>query len=100
MCVLDCIFTACGLLIGHTVVKVTGIDVVNKRVAVEAGKMTVVVLAGRVETDKIVLVCALFVMVTVNDDAGTVLVIVDGGTCERDVLTDTTVLTIVVVPCT
>lgn len=80
-------------------VKVTGIDVVIKSVAVEAGKTTVVMLPGCVETDSTVLVCpkAVVVMVTVNEEAGKVLVIVDSGTSERDVLTDSIELTKVVV---
>lgn len=66
----------------------------NKSVAVEAGRTSVVVLAGCVETDRIVLVCprAVVVIVTVKEEAGKVLVVVDGGTCESDVMIDTTVV--------
>lgn len=82
--------------IRHTVVTITGIDVVSKMVAVEAGKITVVVLASRVEMDKTVVVCpsAVVVAVTVKDDAGMMLVIVDTGTSDSDVLVETRVVVV------
>lgn len=69
--------------------KVTGTEVVIRMVDVDAGKTTVVVLVSRVEIDSIVVVCpsAVVVTVSVNDDAGNTLIIVDAGISERDVLT-------------
>lgn len=71
----------------------------TKSVVVEAGKAMVVVLPGCVETDNTVVVCprAVLVMVNVNDEAGKVLMIVVAGTNEMEVLTETTVVTRVVV---
>lgn len=78
-------------------VNVTGTDVVTNSVAVEAGKTKVFVLPGCVDT--IVLVCpsTVLVTVTVKDEAGKVLVEVDGGASKRDVLTDSELVTRIVV---